>query len=310
MKMKKIIVLAVALFCAVSLQAKGDLHLFTIDNKDGKITPYQIEQMLNNNGLHVELNSNMIGPFKKQFKETNFKIFTLMTFYSPKYVRDLVNTYPKAGAFTPMGMGIYQDKKEDTLHLSFLTAEAQGKILGIDDLSILKKIEEQVLKAVESTFSNAKHSLSEDSLKSSHDLVTTYEMEIEEDDDVDEVLEEFQMNLEEGFKPYGFVVPEFMDLNEVLTKDGTVESPYDFYITYSICKLPVIYTVSKSRPEASAFAPCTTMLYKKKDENKVVVGFPAVYNWLSSAKVEDKDAKAALLKAQKDFESILRDITE
>ncbi|MDQ7067829.1 MAG: hypothetical protein Q9M40_07550 [Sulfurimonas sp.] len=51
-------------------------------------------------------------------------------------------------------------------------------------------------------------------------------------------------------------------------------------------------------------------LYKKKDEDKIVVGFPAVYNWLSSAKIEDKDAKAVLMKAQKDFESILLDITE
>ena len=308
--MKRIIILAVALFCAVSLQAKGDLHLFSVDNKAGKITPYMIEEALNKGGLHVELNSNMIGPFKKQFKETKYKIFTLMTFYSEKYVRELVNKYPKAGAFTPMGMGIYQAKDENILHFSILTAEAQAKILGIKELSLLKKIEAQVLAVVKKNFPNAKHTYSEDSLKSSHNLVTTYEMEIDEDEDPDDVLDEFQMNLEAGFKPYGFVVPEFMDLNEVLTKDGSVESPYDFYITYSICKLPVIYTVSKSRPEASAFAPCTTMLYKKKGENKVVVGFPAVYNWLSSAKVEDKDAKAALLKAQKDFESILRDITE
>lgn len=308
--MKKIILLVALLFCSITLQAKGDLHLFSIDNKDAKITPYMIEQALNNGGLHVELNSNMIGPFKKQFKETKYKIFTLMTFWSKKHTRDLVNKYPKAGAFTPMGMGIYQAKDENTLHFSVLTAEAQGKILGIDNEPLLKKIEAQVLAVIKKNFPTAKHTYSEDSLKSAHDLVTIYEMETEEDDDPDEVLEEFQMNLEESFKPYGFVVPQFMDLNEVLTEDGEKESPYDFYITYSICKLPVIYTVSKSRPEASAFAPCTTMVYKKKDENKVVVGFPAVYNWLSSAKVTDKDAKAALLKAQKDFESILQEVTE
>jgi uncharacterized protein (DUF302 family) len=308
--MKKLIILAMVLFCAVSLQAKGDLHLFSIDNKDGKITPYTIEQALNEGCLHVELNSNMIGPFKKQFKETKYKIFTLMTFWSKKYTRELVNKYPKAGVFAPMGMGIYQAKDEDTLHFSLLTAEAQGKILGIQDLSLLKKIEAEVLNVIKKNFPTAKHTYSEDSLKSAHDLVTTYEMELDEDEDPEDVLDEFQMNLEAGFKPYGFVVPQFMDLNEVLTQDGTKESPYDFYISYSICKLPVIYTVSKSRPEASAFAPCTTMVYKKKGENKVVVGFPAVYNWLSSARVEDKDAKAALLKAQKDFESILKDVTE
>jgi len=44
--------------------------------------------------------------------------------------------------------------------------------------------------------------------------------------------------------------------------------------------------------------------------DKIVVGFPAVYNWLSSADVQDKKSKAVLLKAQKDFESILKDVTE
>ena len=308
--MKKIVLFITALLCAVSLQAKGDLHLFSIENKDGKVTPYMIEEALNRGGLHVELNSNMIGPFKKQFKKTQYNVFTLMTFYSEKYTRDLVNKYPKAGVFTPMGMGIYQAKNENILHLSILTAEAQAKILGISDSDLLKKIEAEVLAVIKKNFPTAKHTYSEESLPSSHGLVTIYEMEIDEDEDSDDVLDEFQMNLEAGFKPFGFVVPEFMDLNEVLTKDGSIASPYDFYITYSICKLPVIYTVSKSRPEASAFAPCTTMLYKKKGENKVVVGFPAVYNWLSSAKIEDKEAKTTLLKAQKDFESILQDITE
>jgi len=308
--MKKIVLLVTALFFAVSLHAKGDLHLFSINNKDGKITPYMIEKALNKGGLHVELDSNMIGPFQKQFKKTKYKIFTLMTFWSKKYTKELVDKYPKAGVFTPMGMGIYQEKGKNTLHLSVLTAQAQGKILGIKDLALLRKIESEVLKVINTTFPKAKHTLSVDSLKTSHNLVTTYEMEIDADDDPDDVQDEFVMNLESGFKPFGFVEPEYMDLNEVLTKDGTVESQYDFYLTYSICKLPVIYTVSKSRPQASAFAPCTTMIYKKKGENKVVVGFPAVYNWLSSAKVEDKAAKNELLKAQKDFESILKDVTE
>lgn len=308
--MKKTILLITALLFAVSLQAKGDLHLFSIDNKADKITPYMMEKALNKNGLHVELNSNMIGPFKKQFKKTKYKIFTLMTFWSEKYTKELVDKYPKAGAFTPMGMGIYQKKGENSLHFSVLTAEAQAKILGIKDLTLLKKIEAEVVNTITKNFPNAKHTFSIDSLKTSHNLVTTYEMEVDKDDDLDDVLDELTMNLESGFKPFGFVVPEFMELNEVLSKHDTVNSLYDFYLTYSICKLPVIYTVSKSRPEAAAFAPCTTMIYKKKSENKVVIGFPGVYNWLSSARVEDKAAKMELLKAQKDFESILKDITE
>ena len=113
------------------------------------------------------------------------------------------------------------------------------------------------------------------------------------------------MSLENGFDLFGFVAPGRLNVNENITN-----SPYDFYETISICKLPVIYTVSLTRPEASAFAPCSLMIYKKKDEDKIVLGFPAVHNWMSSARVQNKDATEVLLKAQKQFEGILLEATE
>jgi len=306
--MKKIVYIAGVLLCTVSLWAKGDLHLFDIENKKGSITPQKIEDVLKTNGFAVDVNSEMNLPFTKQFKKTTFRIFTLMTFHHKKLAEELVKQYPQAGVLTPMGIGIYQSLDEDTLHLSLLTSDAQAKILG-SDTKILKEIESALLASIKKSFPNAKHSISEDSLKESRDLVTKYELELD-GADWEDAKEETEMNLEAGFEPFGFVMPNYLDFNAEMTKGDTVESPYDFYVTYSICKLKVIYTVALSRPEASAFAPCTTMLYKKKDEDKIVMGFPAVYNWMSSAKVEDADSKAVLMKAQKDFESILRDITE
>ena len=307
--MKKILILMVALLGVVSLHAKGDMHLFTVDNKAGKITPNSIEDTLSKNGFSVDLNSEMNLPFTKQFKKTTFKVFTLMTIHHNTLASELVNKYPQAGVITPMGVGIYQSKEEDRLHVSILTAEAQAKILGIKDTKILSAIEDALIKALKKALPNATMTYSKDSLKESRALVTQYEMDLD-GEDWEDAKEEFEMNLEAGFDPFGFVMPSFLDLNEELTKEGKVASPYDFYDTYSICKLKVIYTVAQSRPNASAFAPCTTMVYKKKDEDKIVVGFPAVYNWLSSAQIEDKEAKAVLMKAQTDFESILKDITE
>jgi len=304
---KKIIILAVALLCAVSLQAKGDLHLFEVDNKAGKITPTVIEEAFTSNGFSLGVNSEMNGPFQKQFQKTTFKIFTLLTVYHTKLSKDLVKAYPQGGVFVPMGVGIYQSKSEDTLHLSILTAEAQAKILGSDD-TILKEIEVETLKIIKNLLPNAKQTLSKDSLEESRALVTRYELDLDGEDWAD-AKEEVEMNLESGFEPLGFVMPSFIDYNEELTENDA-ESPFDFYDTYSICKLKVIYNVALTRPEASAFAPCTVMIYKKKDEDKIVMGFPAVYNWMSSAKVEDKEASAVLMKAQKDFEAIFKDITE
>lgn len=304
--MKKILLLTVALVCAINLQAKGDLHLFSVENKNGAITPDTIEKTLSENGFSVDLNSEMNLPFTKQFKKTTFSIFTLMTVHHKALTPKLVNTYPQAGVFTPMGVGIYQAKNESTLHVSILTSEAQGKILDTDT-KILSEIESDLIKALKIALPGAKVTESEDSLKESRKLVTQYELELD-GEDWEDMKEELEMTLESGFEPLGFVMPSFMDLNEELLESG--ESNFDFYITYSICKLPVIYTVALSRPEASAFAPCTTMVYKKKDEDKIVMGFPAVYNWMSSAKVEDKASHEVLMKAQHDFESILKNITE
>jgi len=307
--MKKIVAVIVALVCAISLQAQGDLHLFSVDNKSGKVTPEIIEKALIQNGFTLAVNSPMNGPFQKQFQQTDFLVFNLLVVYHTALTQDLLKKYPDAGIFTPMSIGIYQAKNEDTLHISFLTSQAQEKILGLEDMSILQDIEKKVVDTLVALFPDAKQALSEDSFKESRNLVTKYELDLDGEDWYD-AYDSLGMNLEAGFNPYGFIIAALADMNDNMTKGDTVASGFDFYDTYSICKLKVIYTVAKSRPEASGFAPCTTIVYKKTDEDKIVIAFPAVYNWMSSAKVEDKEAKKVLMKAQNDFESVLKEITE
>jgi len=308
--MKKIILTIAIFFAATALNAQGDLHLFDVNNKDNKITTKTIEQAFIDGGFTIGVNQNMNGPFKKQFKETTFQIFTLMTMYHTKLSVDLVNKYPNAGVFTPMGVGIYQNLNDDTLHVSVLTSQAHEKILGIDKCSILKDIESKVLSILKKAMPNANYKLSQDPLGESRALLTKYELTLEEDDDAEEIMEELQMTIESLFKPKGFVVPKILSFDMDLNPNDADDSIYEFFINYSICKLEVIYTVAKTRPDAAAFAPCTTMIYKKRDENKIVMGFPSVYNWMSSALVNDKASLDVLEKAQKDFEGILQEVTE
>lgn len=305
--MKKVITLVFVLLLSVSLQAKGDLNILSVENAKGAITSDTIAKVLGANGFTVDLVSKMNNPFKIQFKQTDFKEFTLMTVHHNQLSQELLVKYPQAGALTPMGVGVYQKLGDNTLYVSTLTADAQKKILGINS-KILDAIEADMLKALKKALPNAKLRQSKDSLKEAHNLVTTYELDLD-GEDWEDAKDEFEMTLEESFKPYGFVTAATQDLT-FLDEEGSIEKVYDFYDTFSICKLKVIYTVAKSRPEAAAFAPCTTMVYKKKDEDKIVVGFPSVYNWMSSARVEDKAAKKELLKAQADFESILKEVTE
>ncbi len=285
----------------------GDFHLFSIPNSDGKVTPAVIEKALEANGFVISANTEMNGPFKIQFGQSDFTVFNLLTAFHKTYSASLVTSHPDGGIFVPMGFGLYQRSGEKELHISVLTAEAMKRIAGFNAPEFVK-IEKEVLAAIKKEFPKAKMNKSETSLPAEGPLLSRY---VKSSDAVSwkSDKEEVEMMIEDGLKPAGFVMSNFTDYNFVLS-EGDKASPFDFYDTYSICKLKVIYTAAKTRPEAAAFAPCTLMVYKKKDANEIVMGFPGVYNWMSSARVSDPEAKAVLMQAQKDFEAVLKSATE
>lgn len=263
-----------------------------------------IEKALEANGFVISANSEMNGPFIKQFGQSDFTQFNLLTAYHKVHAEALVKAHPDAGIFVPMGFGIYQRNGDKNLHVSILTSEAMTKIAGFKAKEFAL-IEKEALSTLTKALPNAKVSMSENSLPSEGALISRY-IKASSKESWKSDKEETEMMIEDGLKPAGFVMSNFTDYNFGLGE----KSPFDFYDTYSICKLKVIYTVAKTRPEAAAFAPCTLMVYKKKDANEIVMGFPGVYNWMSSARVSDPEGKAVLLQAQKDFEAVLQSTTE
>jgi uncharacterized protein (DUF302 family) len=282
----------------------GDFHLFNVPNSDGKITAAVVEKALEEGGFVIAADSEMNGPFKIQFQKTDFAVFNLLTAFHKEHTASLVKSHPDGGIFVPMGFGIYQRNGEKNLHVSVLTSEAMKKIAGFDAPEFAL-IEKGVLSALQKALPNATVSESETSLPASGPLLSRFVKQSSAESWASD-KDETEMMIEEGLKPAGFVMSNFTDYNFMLGE----ESPFDFYDTYSICKLKVIYTVSQTRPEAAAFAPCTLMVYKKKDADEIVMGFPGVYNWMSSARVEDPEAKEVLMQAQKDFEAVLQSTVE
>lgn len=139
------------------------------------------------------------------------------------------------------------------------------------------------------------------------DRVTYFEMEMDAEE-WEDGKEEFQMSFEGELSPKGFVMAGFSDLNYDF-EENEFEG-FNFYDVYSICKLPVIYTVAKTRPEAGAFAPCSLYMYMKKDGDKVHIAYPSVYNWISSLSIDDKASLEELEDAQKKMEDILTSLIE
>jgi len=141
------------------------------------------------------------------------------------------------------------------------------------------------------------------------DLIKRFTMEMDvESDEVEDELEGLQEELEAGLETAGFVLAGYNKLGVDYAAAGN--ETYDFFDAYSICKVAVIFEVSKTHPEAGAFAPCVFYMYKKKGEKDVHFAYPSVYNWLSSIDVTDKASKDVLLKAQKAMNAAVDEATE
>jgi uncharacterized protein (DUF302 family) len=287
----------------------SDIQVFTANNKDGKITPKTIQKAFEKAGFFISANRDMNTPFKKQFKETNFDVYNLFTFYKKDLTLELAKKYDNVGLFAPMSMSIYTKKGADTISVATLSAEAMAKIMKIPaDDKTLKALRALVVKTLKEALPNGKfEALPYKIAKPKGELVSSYSMELDEDEWEDE-LDEFKMGFEGSLAPNGFVIAGENNLGDDF--DDANYTGYDFYEVYSVCKLPVIYTISKTHPEAGAFAPCSLYLEKKKDDKNMKIGFPSVYNWMSSLNLTDKKDMAVLEDAQKRMNKMISSLIE
>jgi uncharacterized protein (DUF302 family) len=287
----------------------ADIEIFTSDNKDGKITPASIEQAFKDAGFVISANRDMNGPFVKQFKESGFDVYNLFTLYKPDMVLELVKKYPNVGLFAPMSMSIYTKKGDTKISISSLTAEAMAKVMKApSDDNTLQELRALVKETLKKAMPNGSfETLSYVQTEPKGDLVTNFSMEMDPDEWEDQ-LEEFKMGFEGELAPNGFVIAGHNNLGDDF-EEANYEA-FDFYEVYSVCKLPVIYTIAKTRPEAGAYAPCSLYLSKKKGDEEMQLGFPSVYNWMSSMAIEGKEELEVLENAEAGMRKILTGLTE
>jgi uncharacterized protein (DUF302 family) len=293
----------------VSQVTSADIEVITSENSDGKVTTKSIEEAFIKAGFIVSANRDMNGPFKMQFKESGFDIYNLFTFYKADAVLELAKKYPNVGLFAPMSMSIYTKKGEKSISVSSLTSIAMAKIMKApNDDETLLELRKLVKDTLQSALPNGKFESPTYAIQEPKgELVTNFTMEMDPEEWVDE-LDDLKMEFKGELATNGFVVAGFSNLGDAF-KVSKYEV-YDFYEVYSICKLPVIYTIAKTRPEAGAYAPCSLYLNKKKNDNNMHIGFPSVYNWMSSLGIENKENINILEAAQKSMENLLESLTE
>ncbi len=300
--MKKLVLLFLA--GALSMLFAQDVQIISQMNKDGKITPKTIEAEFKKAGFYISDNRDMNQPFMIQFKKTDFKVYNLFTLYHIDSVQKLAKEYPRIGLFSPMSMSIYTREGEDMIHVAFLSVETMSKITGIPaDNKHLQHIGKLVKQTLEKALPKGKYeTVRYDVSPTQKELITKMHIQLKNldwNEDTDAVIEDFESNIE----VQGFVQAGYTDINYDFKNMG--DNTFDLFVSESICKLPVIYAVAKTRPEAGAFAPCSVMFYKKQSDNFLHVEYPNVYNWIASLTIQDQEAVKTLLKAQAQMEVIL-----
>ena len=305
--MKKLLVLLVMIFTYSIAETNGDIILYKVANKDHKIVAETLVDGLTENGYVVAKNQDMNGPYKKQFKTTVFESYNLISVYHHETSTALIPKYVHSGIFTPFSIVTYQRKGEDDFYIAFLSAHVEENILKVND-SLFMKLETLTKESIRKILPNVMEtSLSYAPVPTDKTLYTKYSFEV---DDIDamEARGDLMMMMENGMKPSGFVVANYIDFNEVLKEEKNED--YMFYDAYSLCKLKIIYELSKERPEAGAFAPCTMVIYHKKGSNKTEIVTLSIENLTSTLAITDKNMVDMLEKAQGTMKSIIEDSAE
>jgi len=304
------ILLVIALTSSVFASSKGqlreDIRIFGVDNSKGEITAKSIEKGFEANGFTIIGNNDMNKAFEKRFGGgKDFKVYRLMFVHNPKIGAKLLKEYPEFGLLSPLSTSVYS-KDGKVINISSLSLTGMSRISGVPETNKdLIALHDQMTKALKAALPKGEFKkLSYKKIRPDGELVTRFAFKLKnEDGDIEEAKESYQETMEGEIESLGFIVAGFYPVQDDLLEAGVKD--YEFYDSYSICKLEVIYPVHKKHPEVGAFAPCTMYMYKKKGEKFTRMGYPSVYNWIMSTNIYDDESLKPLIDAQDQLESAI-----
>ena len=323
--MKKIYTLILAALVAMSIvgcnsepkvpakpKKVQNVQVYSTPNTDGSVTTKSIETAFDSVGLSVPGNNDMNKPFKTRFNKTHYKTYNLGMYINNDLTLKLIKKYPNFGALTPLTMSIWEGPN-GCMNISTLSIEGMARAIGmpVNDPDLIAYAD-LIKKGLKTAMPHGSFRELDFTVKfPKKTLATEFVVEVDlEDTTAEEYAEDFEAEFEAELEPLGFLLPNYTNVQEEIFDDAGYTGVYDFYHTYSICKFDVIFPVSKTHPEAGAWAPCSFYLYKRVDENKMRMGFLSVENWISTLDIADDESIKPLREAQGMIERIIGEITE
>jgi len=309
--MKRVVVLFFAL--AVSLFANGFVLLDT--GKSGKELTKTVSAAITKAGFAVADERDLSGAFLKQFEQSDFELYYNITVYDSKMLSNSIVTAPKLGAFVPYTVLIYQKKNDKKSYVGFVKAEAIALPLELKDkktLAALKASEAKLAKTLKLELKDAKETkLSyKTSPKADKELLFDASIKLKANENALAKKEQLQKEFESALEVEGFKISNITDVKSELEKTKANMSKFEFYDTYSICKLKVIYNASKERPETGVFAPCSVYFYKLRGESLIHVGFPPTKNWVVHTNITNAEHIKVMVEAENVVKNFLKEAAE
>jgi uncharacterized protein (DUF302 family) len=305
--MKKILLICTGfmlLGLTQSIASTDNNQIFSVNNSKGEISAKSIEEAFNASGLHVDVNNDMNSIFSKRYKKVHHKSYNLAIFTDKKLIEKLIKKYPNMGLITPLSMSIYSDEATNTMNISTLSLKGMAKITHISvDNPDLKAYAKRIDTALHTALPQGKYLPKVKSMGKIPTLITdfTLEFDLEAGESYQDAKNAFKEEFESEISSVGFLVP----------KSYSIQSDsYDFYDTYSIIRFNVIFPLSKSHPDAGAYAPFSLAIYKKKNEKTAHIRFSSMSNWVNDLDVKDTKSLEEIKKTQAMLVEILEELTE
>jgi uncharacterized protein (DUF302 family) len=310
--MKKLILILLAL--AVSSFAHDGFVLLETA-KSGKELIKTVGEAVAKAGFVIADEKDLSVAYQKQFESSSFDAYYNITVFDPKTLSAILPSNPKIAAFVPYTILIYQKKGEQKSFVGFVKTEAISLAVGVKDkktIAALKKSEKQLESHIKSA------------LKGSRDVKLSYKTTPKEDPELlfealvklksnENTLarkEGLQKEFESALEVEGFKISNITDVKGELEKVKADMGKFEFFDTYSICKLKVIYNASKERPEAGVFAPCSVYFYKLKGESAIHIGFPPTKNWMVHTNITNADSLKIMVEAENVVKNFLKEAAE
>lgn len=309
--MKKLLVIF-SLF-TISLFANGFLLLET--SKSGKELIKSISNAISKAAFVPADERDLAVAYMKQFEQSDFELYYNLTVFDPKAIGAHIQNHPKLASFVPYTVLIFQKKNDKKSYVGFVKSDAIALAVKLNDKKAnddLRASEQRLLKAIKLELKDAQDAKLgyKTSPKADKELLFEVAIKLKSSDNAMNKKEQLQKEFESALEVEGFKISNITDLKAELEKTKVDMSGFEFFDTYSICKLKVIYNASKERPEAGVFAPCSVYFYKLKGENTIYIGFPPIKNWIVHTNITNGEHIKVMQEAENVVKNFLKEASE